>query len=470
MTASRRRRYGPPPPVPPAHRSVLAVALAAALAAACTPSPTPDPAPLDRLVFPISGAVVGDTMYVVSSNFDLTFGYDDGGSVIPVSLPPATVTTAPTGTIVGGGVRIPSLGGDVVVADAAACGLPNSIAVVPVRATNSVMLVDILADGTLACCDRCKISLPTDHADPYGAAVVCQPDGAGGVTARAFVGFLRGPTSSGAISQVDLADTATTTRGTAVTIATGTGAPRSFAYDAPTGRLFFSNIDAVVAAPITWLELAGGCSAEVPEIQGGCPLRSFDLWPLVRGFEPHGIALSNDQPGLARRMYVVGRLFDADVAAAAGGRPSYDVGSALLVLELSESSAGGLTFRLVDSFPLGMGASELRVLPTRPADGTRPRRDAVAITATADGILWLYDDDLGAMVKVLGRASDGSNAGLPVLGRQPYGLIVRPLDASTARLFVTSFGQDFLNTLDVPLADPGSTKDPVVTDRIGVAQ
>jgi hypothetical protein len=458
--------------VSPARRSALAVALAAALAAACTPSPTPDPGPLDRFAFPISGAVVGDTMYVVSSNFDLTYGYDDGGTVIPVALPPASQPAArPTGTLRAGGVRIPSLGGDVVVADAKTCGLPNSIAVVPVRATNAVMLVDILADGTLSCGDRCRVSLPTDHADPYGAAVVCQPDGHGGVTARAYAGFLRGPTSSGAISQIDLADTATTTRGTVVTIATGLGAPRSFAYDALTGRLFFSNIDAVVAAPITWLELAGGCSAELPEIQGGCPLRSFDLWPLVRGFEPHGIALSNDQPGLARRLNVVGRLFDADVAAAASGRPSYDVGSALLVLELSPSSAGGLDFRLVDSFPLGMGASELQVLPPRPADGTRPRRDVVAITATGDGLLWLYDDDLGAMVKVFGR-NEGiaqTPAGLPALGRQPYGLMVRPLGASAARLFVTSFGQHFLDTLDVPLADPASTS--VLPDgSIGGAQ
>jgi hypothetical protein len=462
LTASRRRRYGPRPPVRPAPR-LPALALAAALAAACSPSPEPDPAPLDRFTFPISAAVVGDELLVVSANFDLTFGYDDGGSVLPVALAAAPDTTPP-GALAGGGVRIPSLGGEIAIADAATCGLPSSVAIVPVRATNSVMLIDIQPDGSLVCGDRCRVPLPTEHADPYGAIAVCRPAENGRQpTARAYVGYLRGPTTAGAISQVDLET------GAVVTTPTGSGSPRSFAYDPLTSRLFFTNEGAVVAAPLSWFELAGGCSIDVAEIQGGCPLRTFDLWSWVRGFEPQGLALSNVQAGLARRLYVVGRLFDADVAAAAGGRPSYDVGSALLVIELSESSAGGLTFRLVDTFPLGMGASEVKVLlPTRPADAGRARRDVVAITATGDGVLWLYDDDIGAMAKVFGRANEGDTPGLPVLGRQPYGITVRPLDAST-RLFVTSFGENHLSTVDVPLADPGSAS-VLPNGEIGGAQ
>jgi hypothetical protein len=55
-----------------------------------------------------------------------------------------------------------------------------------------------------------------------------------------------------------------------------------------------------------------------------------------------------------------------------------------------------------------------------------------------------------------------------VLGRQPYGITVRPLDAST-RLFVTSFGENHLSTVDVPLADPGSAS-VLPNGEIGGAQ
>ncbi len=452
MTPSRCRVYGARSRVPAHPRTLLAsLALAVAASGCSNPAAQPGPGPLDSLYFPVGIATVGDRLLVASSNFDLAYGYDDGGAVVPVDLaPPAD--PVPGALRPQGGVHIPSLAGEIGVADAAACGLVSTLALVPVRAADAVMRITVAPDKSLSCGAGCELPLTNDHADPYGVGIVCRPaDGAAPPTARAYVGYLRGPTAQGAVTQVDLPTGLTTT------VPTGAGQPRSFAYDADTSRLFFTNVAAVLSAPLRWFELAGGCAIELPEHSGGCPLRSVDLWQWIRGVEPQGIALSNSQAGLSRRIYIAARLFDADVAASILARPGYDVGSVLVVLDLAEDGAGGLTVNFVRSFPLGMGASEVKVLPVRAG-----KRDVVAVTATGDGLVWIYDDEAGAMVKVFGRGADG----IPELGRQPYGMAVRSLDASTARLFVASFGQGFVSAVDVLLADPGQA---VAHGRIGGA-
>ena len=68
--------------------TILAAALAAALSA-CGPPPSAESAPLDRFSSPIALALSGGDLLVVSSNFDLAYDLDDGGSVIPwISGPP----------------------------------------------------------------------------------------------------------------------------------------------------------------------------------------------------------------------------------------------------------------------------------------------------------------------------------------------------------------------------------------------
>ncbi|MGC3998758.1 MAG: hypothetical protein QM767_15405 [Anaeromyxobacter sp.] len=128
-----------------------------------------------------------------------------------------------------------------------------------------------------------------------------------------------------------------------------------------------------------------------------------------------------------RRMYVALRLYDADVASAIGTRPTYDIGGLLVVLELREGAFGEPRPVVVRTIDIGLGASELAVLPAR--DGMR---DLVAVAATEDGLLWIYDDESGAMVKVFGR--DPTTGG-PVLGHLPFGLAVQDR-GDVARIFV----------------------------------
>ena len=64
---------------------------------------------------------------------------------------------------------------------------------------------------------------------------------------------------------------------------------------------------------------------------------------------------------------------------------------------------------------MGLGANEVEVLPVRAGKG-----DLVAVTASDDGLLWIYDDDQEALVRVIGR---DPATGIPLLGRQPFGLV-----------------------------------------------
>lgn len=427
-------------------RSLAASAALALAALACDDPGRGAPAPLDTFSAPIGFATTGGDLLVVSSNFDLAFGYDDGGSVLPVTLPPQAPATE--SVIRAGGVRIPSLGGQIAVADAAACGLPDTLALVPIRSDETLLRITV-RDGTLSCGDGCAIPLGGTYVDPYGVAVVCRPD-----ASRAFVGMLRAPTVLGAMKMVDLKT------GEVRTIEGLPGKPRAYAYDAERARLFFTHTDNITDAPLGWFELSGGCDPSLPEgafdgARVGCRRRFVDLLAFVRGVEPHGIALGHPLEGGRRRIYVAARLYDPDLAAIVQGRPGADVGGALLVLEAEEGALGDPTITYVRSIPIGLGVSEVEVLPARPAVAGRVPRDLVAVTATDDGLVLLYDDEADAVVKVFGRKdAPDPLAGVPEVGRAPFALLARSLDAGNARLYVASLADDRVTQIDVSLADP----------------
>jgi len=165
LTHPRRRAYRPRPTVR-AHPRSLAAALALA-ALACSSQPQTGPGPLNRLTFPSSVAVRGQDLLVVSTNFDLLYSEQEGGSVLTLSLPAG----AP------GGVNIGSLGGEIAIADAAACGLPQTLALVPSRSTTALYRLALGADGIPTCGPGCALPLRADLADPYGVTVACRPGG-----------------------------------------------------------------------------------------------------------------------------------------------------------------------------------------------------------------------------------------------------------------------------------------------------
>lgn len=441
--------YRPRPPVqaPPLRLAALAAAL---LLAACGAEPRGAPAPLDRFTFPTGLAVREGKLLVVSSDFDLNYARDDGGSLLQVDLAATPPAIEP------GGLRIPAFGGELAVAEPAACGVSAPLALVPSRTSNQLFRVS-LAGGALACGQDCPLSLEQESlSEPYGVGLTCPPGG----PARAWVGYLRTPDTLAWLAMVDLQ----TGAWQPIEIG-GVGLPRSFAYDADRSRLFFTSVETGLAAPLRWLELGGGCTPGLAEVAGGCPIRQLDLYGFLRGAELHGIALSNPQAGLSRRAYLSVRVYDASVAAAIGARPGYDIAGMLFVLDLEEGPFGDLRARLVRMVDVGVGAAEVRVLPARAG-----KRDLVAMTATDDGVLAIYDDDAGALARVFAR---DAITGAPEVGRQPFGLAVQDLGGGLARLFVGSFERAYVTPVDVPLDAPDEARlvpspaDPSRPLRIG---
>jgi hypothetical protein len=436
-----------------AHPRIAVIAAALALVAlACSPPPQAGPGPLDRLTFPTAIKLQGQDLLAVSSNFDLTYSINEGGSVLTLPLASAAGTR---------GVNIGSLGGELAIADAS-CGFTPSVALVPSRSTNALYRLTLDANGTPSCGPGCELPLSNNLADPYGVTVAC-----GNGKTRAFLSHLRTPNLSGYVTMFSLDSDLSRWTATVQVGVAGPGPARSFAYDADRDRVYFTGLSTGSITLFRWYDLSGNCSiALAPPDPQACPLGAIDIFPLVRGADLRGIALSNPIPGKPRRAYVAARVFDADLAASIGGRPNFDVAGVLLVLELDEGPDGQPQPRLVSWVDAGMGASEVAVLPPRQGGA----RDLVAVTASDDGLVWIYDDEVGEMRKVFGR---DPVTGAPELGLNPYALAVTPLDKAPAspsspvtacqgapstcgRVYVGSFQDAWVGAVDVPLDDPGS--------------
>jgi DNA-binding beta-propeller fold protein YncE len=172
----------------------------------------------------------------------------------------------------------------------------------------------------------------------------------------------------------------------------------------------------------------------------------LDLYQQQRGAELRSLALSNPVPGQPRRAYVSAVLYDADLATATGVRPAYDVGGVVMVLDLVENVAGAPDYRLVRVLDAGLGAGQIRVLPPRAG-----KRDLVVWTNSSAGTVTVYDDEVGAVARVL---TYDPVTGAPVAGREPFGLAVADAGAS-ATVYLAAFGSSTVSVLDVPLASPG---------------
>lgn len=416
-------------------------AAAALLAAGCGSDVVGDPAPLDRFTFPTGLALHDGRLLVVSSNFDLRYAAGDGGSVL--SVDPAVAPAA-----FGPGARIASFGGEIAVVDPVECGLtaeeaPGPFALVPSRGEDRVYRLD-LAGGGVACTGDCALDAGTARvSDPFGVAVTCPAGGRG----RGWVGFLRTPSAESWLGVFDLADPERTFDRFELPAATGSGTPRSFAYDAPHDRLFFTSTNSGTTASLRWIELGGDCTPGEAPADGGCQVGVANLTAFVNGAELTGLALGSEVPGAAsRRLFVAARLYDPALAASIGQRPASDVGGALLVLELRAAANGGAEIAFVRMIDVGLGASEVKVLPRE------GRPDLVAVTASDDGILWIYDDEDGVMKKAIAR---DASTGAPRLGERPFGLAADPaVTTGTVRLYVGSFEDGYVTPVDVPLDAP----------------
>jgi hypothetical protein len=204
------------------------------------------------------------------------------------------------------------------------------------------------------------------------------------------------------------------------------------AYDPVRNRLFLSSrFFGSGFVPIRYVDLG---------FLGGNPNPIRLDWS-VAGAETTGIAISSD----GTRAYVGLRLYEPDLGVIF--RPP-DIGGALAVLDITDAQGGGVSGRLLGLEPLGLGPSEVRVVPRAGL------RDLVAVTCSVDSSLYLYDDEVGHVAKVIGP---DPGTGAPLLGRQAFGLAVESPYQSAAspdgvRLFVASFEESFIST--VRLDDP----------------
>ncbi len=424
---------------------------AIALLLACAKAGEQPSPPLDRLHYPAWLATWEDQLLVV--NLDQNLAYSAGTLV--------AFDDSDTAGVLRGGLPVPNVAGKILVPsdeEKGACAfgawVPDDFALVGGR-TEDVLLMPALASGAgPACGDGCRIDLdPFSATYPFGVGFTCSADG----TPRAWVGFQEGRDGTGYLAQVDLSKA----EPEVVQVNLGAGTPRSFAYDAARDRLYVTGKEHNLSAPIKWIDVGDGClefdedDGVQDESRGGCHVSSgFDLSQRLRGAEPNEIKLSTQEwpctsggySGTCRRAYVSVRVYDADVATYLGTRPSSDVGGMLVVLELPESGLGRPDPQWIGAWEIGVTAGSVLVLPRE------GRPDLVAVAAVEDDLLWLYDDEVGAMVKVFGRSATG----VPPLGHELSGLASRDMGGGVVRVFVSAFEDDWVSAVDVPLDDPAS--------------
>ncbi len=510
LTGSRRRGYGSPPPVRAlsSRSTVLALALAAS---GCHESSRAIAPPQDRFFFPTGVAVQpaasapgGRALLVISSNVDLAYSQSDGATLLSVdpraaslggALRPAPSSQVPFAPFASPGARLgivqgPSFGGPLALATPAECpalGVAGPegpargpLALFASRYSDELVQVAVGDGGGLACGDRCRATLSPPGTDPFAVAVACADltDPLPGAPRRnAYVGHQRS-NAAGEISEVDLV-TGKETR----VIRVGAGV-YGLVYDPDTDRLWTTAQVAAANALLDVVKLGTGCDPNDPVTIGlPCPRVevAIDVFPTLRGAELRGVALSNPQAGLGRRAYVAAAVYDADLAVRIGGRPSFDVAAALVVLDLYDTAAGNPAARIVRIVPLALGADQLAVLPARAPHGDgSATRDLVAVVSTTEGVLTLYDDDEGAVAKVFALSpgptdpatESGMAAGMPQMGRQPFGVAAEqradglgcgglPLASGTGPVdcvYVTSFLSNVVQVVELDPAAPAAAR------------
>lgn len=402
-----------------------------ALPVACSELSDVEPGPTTSFYRPMGIGVHEGNLVVASSNADLRYDDESGGSVI--SVDPASGAWR-------GGVNIRSFAGELAIADPTRCGVPGALALIPVRGSDVLYRIAIGAGGALSCGEGCELSLGGHGAtDPFAIGVAC--DGAG--FARVYVGYLRAVNGAATITQIDLTQP-DSADGAVQHASFGIGQMRAFAFDPTRKRLYAAQSATGSATVIRHVELLGGCRFDAAVSQGGCPSGTVALLP---GIEPRGIALSRaDGPEPSRRVYVSARVYDPAAAAAVGVRVG-EVGGVLIVGDLVEDLTGQTQLQIVKVVrPLGYGAGALALLPGRgPAV-----REVVAMLASDSGELLLFDDETDDAV-LIGR---DPGSGHPLLGASPFGLAVDPVaSGGLAHVYVGSFLESFVTRIDVTLAD-----------------
>jgi len=444
--------------------------------AACSGSAVDRAPPIDAFYFPESLAVRhldaagGDCLggapgcttqlLVVSTNFDLRYDSDRGGTLLSIAVPPDPATRPKNDEEaarhprldVRGAVRIGSLGGTLALLEdrptvtggserlcpgwsTAADPSRTPQALVASRVTRRLHRVGLRGDLGLDCEGGCAVSLDDAttsaddrYRDPYGVGVVCRGEGEA-YRAEAFVTFLSTPGNAGVLGRVSLPTGALLSP-----LDVGSDAAHTAAYDAASDRLFFTGrFTGPGYVPFRYLELGNsrGGDARVDA-------RVIDLAQQVRGAETRGFSFSEDRT----RAYVALRLYDADLATRVGARPP-DVGGAIGIIDTSPDLFGSPAGKVLAVVPVGLAPTDVKVIP-RPG-----RRGVVVASCSGDDTVWIYDDESGALAKVFARGDAG-----PLMGSQPAGLAVEARSDGHFRIYVAAFGSNAVSAIDLDPSAP----------------
>jgi len=472
-------------------------------AAGCQDSYPPPRAPLDSFYYP-SGIALHplasghSALVVVSTDFDLQYAPDNGGTVIAVDPDdPATIDSL---NPVNGGqldvlsaLNIGSFGGEIAIAEASCttswptCTAQcpplnlqggNGLVVTTSRNDIVVYLMTIDGQGNLTCGQDCPVALPSNALDPYGVTLVCGSTSTG--LASAYVTELRAYNSEGIFARFDLNNP-----GAFDTLDLSSPETYTSGFNPFSGDLFVGT-QVGITQPLRWID-----PLLLPSVSVGATFApqvgQIDLATYFAGSLTLDMAVSND----GTRLFVALEQLDATLLAQGALVPQ---GGLLAVFDLTPDIYGQPGMSLIRSVNSCLGGGQVRVLPPRAnPDGTN-KGDLVALTCDTQGALVLYDDDVGKVVSLIGL---DAGTGQPLLGRQPFGLAVEPIDPSRVtvpyqppstvsiefsyppyptespcagagqcdRLYVASFAQAFVSLVEL---DPAHPEQMQLVKRIGI--
>jgi len=478
----------------PVTRISKIVALVAFLmAAGCTDAyPVQEP-PLDVLTFPVGLTVrqVAPTvaapdgssqLVIVNSNFDLRFSEQSGGTVLVVDPDLSQDSSLGGELAVVGSARIGSFGGEVALADATCqpgwpdcpsqcaplatdpfVGGGGAKLLVASRSGQIIYRMQMASDGSLQCGASCPFVLPVQRLDPYGISIACSERG-GAPSAFAFVSHLLSANNFGWLSRVNLLRD-----DDVLGLLLGQDSTYTSIHDKAKDLVFVSTSVGLVNATFRWFN-----PLVTPLAFDGFAIPDFarpTFSSLLPGATARDMALSSD----GRFLYVTVQIYDLSVALQTGVIISQ--GGALAIFDLAPTALAEPRLALLGVTRTCRGAGQIRRLPARPG-----KADLFAITCDLEGALAIFDSDAHTVVRYIGL---DPVTGLPVLGRQPFGLAVEPIDPARAivpvpgegyepspcvpgracdRIYVGSFLDNWVNILEM---DPDQPNQVALVKRIG---
>lgn len=420
-------------------------------------------------------------LVVVNSNFDLRYDEQTGGSVLVVD-PDASGDTSQGGPLaVLGYSAVASFGGEVALVEGACQpGWPDCPTACPTLAADpavaaggaqvvlasrsSQILYRLSMDptGALACTGPCQYGLPINRIDPYGVSIACT-DSAGFPAAYAYVSHLLAANNLGWLTRLDLLAPVDP-----VGLVLGFEGTYTTLFDPRQDLLYVSSFNAVNAQFRWFNPLVTAAEVDgflVPDYRG----------PLFSAFLPGAVARDMALSSDGRLLYVSVQLYDLTLAINTGS--ILTLGGAIAVFDLTPTAFAEPRMALLGLERTCVGAGQLRRLPSRPG-----KPDLFAITCDTEGALAIYDADARSVVRTIGLDPD---SGLPVLGLQPFGIAVEPIDPRRAtvpvqsspyspspcapgqdcqRIYVGSFYQHWVNILEL---DPDRPSEIALVKRIG---